>query len=329
MHSNTDQRKGLMITLARKWLSILGQYIYILWFYINRFLVGIMQKRLSSAFAAIYGLIFLEGHTVCKAGWFTWKKYRQNPSVYGLNQWNETNRHHRPVLLLPGAAGSWAYLGDLALALKNAHIPVFTIDLPLGSPTEDMRKKIYDKIEEIRRLYPKPNQAIEIKPNINLMEKPSLYTIQEETPTLRSLHLNNRNPFLRMATIVDDPPLVDLIAHSNGGNIALYSVFTDHCSSIDQQGQLKFRSELQTNPNVGKLITIALPSDQIETEWLREMNKLDDLYNINAKYDALMAYKECSLVKELPSHVQIVDAGHIGIVFDQTMANRLLQILSQ
>ena len=90
-----------------------------------------------------------------------------------------------------------------------------------------------------------------------------------------------------------------------------------------------YRSELQTNPNTGKLITIALPSNQIERECLREMNNLDDLYDINAKYDALMAYKEYSLVKELPSHVQFVDAAHLGIVFDQTMANRILRILSQ
>ena len=335
MQSTNDQKghhpwTSVMSVFLLKWMSIVGQYIYIIWFSIHRVITGVIQQRISLAFGAIYGMIFLEGHTVCKVMWYTWKKYDENPSVYGLNQWNETNCHHRPVLLIHGAAGSWAYLGDLAVALKNARIPVFTIDLGFGLPTDEMRRKINQKIDEIRRLYPKPNQSIEIKPNLSPTEpRPFLYTIQEETPSEKSINFNNINPFCRKITHSNDPPLVDLIAHSNGGNIALYSAFTENCSSIDQQADLKFRSELQANPNIGKIITIALPSNQIETNWLREINKINDLYNINAKYDALMAYKECSLVKELPSHVQYVNAAHIGIVFDPTIPNRILRILFQ
>jgi hypothetical protein len=40
------------------------------------------------------------------------------------------------------------------------------------------------------------------------------------------------------------------------------------------------------------VITIALPSNQTETNWMREINKINDLFNINAKYDALMGYKK-------------------------------------
>jgi len=131
---------------------MMGQNIYVIWFYINKFLIEVMQQHISFALAAIYGMLFLEGHTICKATWYTLKKYRKDPQMYGLNQWNETNYRHRPVLLLYGAVGSWSYLGDLAITLRNANIPMFVIDLGFGLRTEEIRRKIFNKIEEIRRL---------------------------------------------------------------------------------------------------------------------------------------------------------------------------------
>ncbi|CAF2944898.1 unnamed protein product [Rotaria sp. Silwood2] len=86
-------------------------------------------------------------------------------------------------------------------------------------------------------------------------------------------------------------PLVDIVAHSNGGNLALYSTFTQDCSYIDGDGNFKFRSSPQSNPHIGKIITVALPSNQTEVNWMRQINKLDNLFNVNAKFNALMAYK--------------------------------------
>ncbi|CAF2695177.1 unnamed protein product [Rotaria sp. Silwood2] len=92
-------------------------------------------------------MLILEGHTLCKAVWYTLKKYRKDPQVYGLNQWNETHcRRRRPVLLLHGAVGSWSYLGDLAVLLESVHIPVFIINLGFELPTEEIRKQVFKKI---------------------------------------------------------------------------------------------------------------------------------------------------------------------------------------
>ena len=40
-----------------------------------------------------------------------------------------------------------------------------------------------------------------------------------------------------------------------------------------------------------------------------------------------MAYKKCALIEEFPSHVEQVDAGHIGIVFDRSTHDYILQFL--
>jgi hypothetical protein len=313
-----------------RWICVLGQNIYVIWFYINKVLVEAMQQHISFAVGAIYGMLFLEAHTMCKAAWYTFKKYRKDPKVYGLNQWTETNRGHRPVLLLYGAVGSWSYLGDLAVALMNANIPVFVIDLGFGLPTEEMRKKIFNKIEEIRKLYSTLNKKPDDESDATHFERYSLYTTQEGASTVKLLRASHENESTNTTTNSSTSniiPLVDIVAHSNGANVALSSIFTEDCSCIDEQGNLKFRSTLKANPHIGKLITVALPSNQTETNWMREVKKIDDLFNINAKFDALMAYKKCALTEELPSHVDYIDAGHIGIVFNPVTHNRILQYL--
>lgn len=305
-------------------------YIYVIWFHINKFLVLAMQQHISPALGAIYGMLLLEGHTICKAAWYTWNKYRKDPQLYGLNQWNTKNCRNRPVLLLHGAAGSWSYLGDLAVTLKNANIPLFVVDLGMGLPSQEMRRKVFNKIEEIRRLYSIFNQKINGECDDIQFGEQNLNTVSEETSTVKLIRTNRENETVSTTT---DPtnsnaiPLVDIVAHSNGGNVALYSIFTEDCSSINGQGELQFRCTRQANPHIGKVITVALPSDQTETKWMREVKKINDLFNVNAKYDALMAYKKCAMVEEFPSHVEYVDAGHIGIVYNRETSSRILQFL--
>ncbi|CAF3427264.1 unnamed protein product [Rotaria socialis] len=107
----------------------------------------------------------------------------------------------------------------------------------------------------------------------------------------------------------------------------LYSAFTQDCSYIDRESNLKFRSTPEANPLIGKVIAIALPSNLTETNWMREINKLDDLFNVNAKYDAIMDHKKCALAEELPWSVEYIDAGHIGIVFNRSTYSQVLQFL--
>jgi hypothetical protein len=321
---------GFASIFLSRWDLVVGQQIYVIWFYINKFLVEAMQQYISPALGAIFGMLFLEGHTMCIAAWYTLKKYRKDPQVYGLNQWNETNCRYRPVLLLHGAVGSWSYLGDLAVALKNANIPVFVIDLGFGLPTEKMRKKIFNKIKEIRRLYYNFNQKSDDESYSNQIGRQSLCTTQEEMSTVKLIRTSQESETTRVPTNLTNLhniPLVDIVAHSNGGNVALYSTFTENCSYIDGEGNFKFRCEPQANPHIGKVITVALPSNQTETNWMREINKINDLFNVNAKFDALMDYKRCALVEELHSHVEYIDAGHIGIVFKSSTYNRVLQFL--
>jgi hypothetical protein len=306
------------------------QKIYRIWFYINKYLVEAIQRHISPALGAIFGMLFLEAHTICKAAWYTLKKYRKDPKVYGLNQWDVTRCSYRPVLLLHGAVGSWSYLGDLAVGLKKANIPVFVIDFGTGLPTDEMRKKIFNRIEEIRGLYHHSNQKSDAESYARQIERQSLRSTQQKNSTIKLIKTSDDTDASRSAvdsTIPDFIPLVDIIAHSNGGNLGLYSAFTEDCSYIDGEGNLKFRSTPQANPHIGKVITIALPTNKMETNWIHDINKLDDLYNINATFDALMGHKKCALVEEHPSHVQYIDAGHIGIVFNPTTYNRLLQFL--
>lgn len=270
---------------------LLCRLLYFIWYQLNKFVVDILQKHVSFAAGALFGTLVFEGYTIGKAAWYTWAKYRADPSTYGLNQWRTEERDRRPVLLLHGAAGSWSYLGDLAVALRRANVPIFVLNLGMGQVSNEMRKKVYNQIEEIRSSYPRSTT-------------------------------NGQDGGNRL-------PLVDIVAHSNGGNIALDSAFTETCSYIDEQGLLQFRSAPKVNPSVGKIITVALPSNAEETKWIRDAGKTSDLYNINARFDVLMAYKRCALAEERPSQVQSVDAAHIGIVFDHLTVTYILRFLRE
>ena len=89
---------------------------------------------------------------------------------------------------------------------------------------------------------------------------------------------------------------VDLVAHSMGGNLALAAAFTKECSFFDKEGDLQFNQIPSANPNIGKVVALALPSNAAEVSWFQQAGKINDLFNINAKYDALMGHKQCAPV---------------------------------
>jgi esterase/lipase len=263
----------------------LGHGIYLIWFWVNQLLVDIVKRHISPMLSITLGMLLLEGHTLCKAAWYTWKKYRGDPKEYGLDQWQTVDRECRPVLLLHGAVGSWAYLGDLAVALRRANIPVFVINHGFGLPTDETRRRVFENIQAIRNTYKGQNETAS--------------------------------------------PLVDIVAHSNGGNLALDCAFTTECSSIDSTGALKFRDVPQANADIGRIITIALPSNAEEVHQMQQIGKEKDLFNINAKYDALMSHKKCALVGALASHAAEISAAHVGIVFQPTTYEQVIEYLRE
>lgn len=248
--------------------------LYLIWFYIQKCIVDLLKNYVSSTVGLTYGMILLEAHTLCKAAWYTIYKYRRNPLTYGFNT---IHSEHRPVLLLHGAVGSWSYLGDLATSLQQANISVFVLNHGFGLPTDEIRRKVLEKIDEIRRL------------------------------------TNNRSS-------------IDLVAHSNGGNLAFCSAFTEQCSFIDHQGKLQFRDEPKANPFIGKIITVALPTNEKEFELMCRIGKENDLFNINAQYDGLMSHKNCALSQH---YRRDVNAAHVGIVFQKDTHDYIVELLTK
>ena len=256
-----------------KYIDFVGcmqtQIFYESWFYGNRAIVG-MLRHLSPAVGAAWAMVSLEGHTLAKAAWYTWQKYRKVPSEYGLElNFNMGHQGNRPVLLLHGAVGSWNYLGDLATSLQEKGYPVFVLNVGSGMVTDAMRDDVYKKIDQIRENY--------------------FHALGTET-------------------------VVDIVAHSMGGNLAVAAAFAKEGSYIDAKGDLQFETGRvkKATSSVGKVITLAMPSNREEAGWMQEIGKIEDLFNIRAKYDALMGHKECALAE---SHVLNIDAGHVGIVF--------------
>ena len=258
----------------------IGLRIYEVWFSVMKRIVEFFNRQISPALGATFGLIALEGHTLVRAGWHTFKKYRNPAETYGFNSINPNAQiGSRPVLLIHGAAGSWNYMGDLATSLRSRNISVFVIDLGTGQPTDAKRQAILEKITTIQELY----------------------RTQFNTP---------------------DTIPVDLVSHSMGGNVAVASAFSTENSSFNNEGDLTFTSNPIANPNIGKIVTLALPSNATEVNWFRQAAKVDDLFNINAKYDALMGHKRCAVENPVE-----IDAGHIGIVYQAPAQEAVANIL--
>lgn len=108
----------------------------------------------------------------------------------------------------------------------------------------------------------------------------------------------------------EDCPRIDIVGHSLGGHLALYAAFTRQCSFIED-GTLKFTGNPESNPSVGKVITLGMPTNACEIKWIWAAGKKCDIFNIVAKFDAIIGTKECAL---LPSQVMEVDAGHLGLL---------------
>ena len=282
LHSKNES-PGSSSAIHTVLIRSLGHVIYLTWFWVNQFLVNVVKRHLSPMLSVTLGMLLLEGHTLCKAAWYTWKKYCRDPKEYGFDQFETVKHDHRPVLLLHGAVGSWSYLGDLAVALQAANIPVFVINLGFGLPTEKTRRDVFEKIRAIRKFCAREGE--------------------------------------------NGASLVDIVAHSNGGNLALYSAFTSECSFIDEQGEFRFRDVPQANGDIGKIITIALPCNAEEVHQMQQIGKENDLFNINAKYDALMSHKKCALVGALYSHAVEISAGHVGIVFLHSTSEQVIRYL--
>lgn len=125
-------------------------------------------------------------------------------------------------------------------------------------------------------------------------------------------------------------PKVDLVAHSMGAFTALQTAFSEESTSITENDELKLKagSTWTANPQIGKIVTLAMPSDAKEVAYMERIGKVGELFNINAQYDALMGHKRCALVEERSKQAVELDAGHVGIVFKRDTFTQIKQFLS-
>jgi len=253
--------------------------VYEKWFSANKGMIDGLKKMEAPgpALGAIQGMVVLEPHTLVRSAWYEHARFAGDPKSYGFDSLNGTNSTQPPVLLLPGAIGTWHYLGDLARALKRAGIPVFLVDVGAGGPTDEKLKKVREKIGEIRAQYA-------------------------------------------------NPPAVDVVAHSMGANLGVAAAYEEGVF-FDADGNLKFPTSPKANPKVGKVIALANPLAKHEVSSLEQANKIDQAFNILAKYDGIMGDKQPALLDGLAHQVEEIDAGHVGIVFDPQAHQRIISRL--
>lgn len=120
---------------------------------------------------------------------------------------------------------------------------------------------------------------------------------------------------------------VDLVGHSIGSQLAVYSAFTDETVQINEQGELQAREGMKPtiDERIGKIVKIAYPSDQNELHLVQQADKENCLYNINAKYDVLMGHKPCAIKQTY--NVNNYPCGHIGAAYDKQVSARVGHIL--
>lgn len=118
---------------------------------------------------------------------------------------------------------------------------------------------------------------------------------------------------------------VDLIAHSMGASTALAAVLSSE-STVIENGTVCASHEgtLSANANVGKLITLANPSDASDLSLLARASKDSDTFNIIAKYDVLMSHKVPTLNK---SQIIELDSKHVNIVYHKEVVNSICHFL--
>ena len=262
----------------------LSQRVYQAWFGAMNW-CGNRARPVSPALSAVMSMLTLEGHTLARTVWATWVKYRGAPEKFGLDTFRDEDRGHSPVLLLHGAAGSWHYLGDLAMRLQRQGRSVHVLTLGAGGPTEEKRARVLEKVAQIRTAY--------------------------------------------LTRFGEEAPAVDLVAHSMGGNIALHSTFSTETTRVDAKGNLQATAPPTANPHIGKLITVALPTDAKELGWLRTAGKAGQVFNVIAQYDAIMGWKKSAVAEECPLQAETVSAGHVGIVFQEAAADSIRRYLDR
>lgn len=239
--------------------------------------VNLLKKIGFSASGAIVGMLGYEPDTLVYGAKTTYWEFNKAPNQYGFDDLPvEFDHTKRPILLLHGAAGSWNYMGPLALSLKDRGYPVFVINLGLGSPSVVQKEMLFSKIKSIANLYAERNIAFDS---------------------------------------------VDLVAHSMGANIAMAAVLSSDSTIIDK-GTVKASHDgkLSPNPLVGRVVTLANPSEKNDVKLLSRVSKEADIYNVVASYDVIMSHKVRALEK---NHIIELDSKHVNIVYHKDIAESI------
>jgi len=204
--------------------------------------------------------------------------YRKDPVEYGFNTIKAEHHGKNPVLLLPGRFSSWQALGDLASSLKEAGVPVFVMNL---------------------------------SDNAGLPTERDRLDILDKIDTIRAQYLNMFH---------EEAPVTHLVGHSRGGEMAFDAAFTVDCSFIDDKtGDLQFYDDKmpECNPLIGRVVTLGMPTNDKELMWAEQAQKAHDLFNIVAKYDAIVTGSSALADSHL-LQVFVVDKGHLGIIDSDT-----------
>lgn len=263
-----------------------------LYFRFNKWVI----KKAEACGMRIMGLVistlFLEGISSFKAT-IRRIQYRKDPIYYGFNQIKPEHVGKSPIIILHGIMGKWTDLAPLAKKFKEKNIPVFALNLlNPNMPNEIDRQRIHDEAKRIQDLYRK------VFPG-------------KETP------------------------LIDLVGHSNGGAMAVTAIFTSESTMIKnliekRDWRICGRGDKEPEKNlvIGRVFSLAQPTPPQVIRAAEKIGKVQDLYNINAKYDAIVGEEECGLSQVMPSHVVEMNTGHLGILNVNTAEQvvRFLQV---
>lgn len=216
--------------------------------------------------------------------------FRKDPAEYGFNQLKPEHQGKQAVVMLHGRMGRWQDLANIGATILKAGTPVFMMSLEDSSKiNENDRTRINNKLKEIQALY--------------------------------------------TSTFKIAPPQVNLVGHSMGGEMSILTALSEESVSIEnikefpyQELQEKEGLQAKANPLVGKVITIGMPMDNKEVALYKTAKKLNDTYNLVAKYEHIVR-KESALQTELPDHVIEMNNTHLGMLNTET-SQRIISILA-
>ncbi len=278
---------------SAKSVTTLSEKVYTIYFQAVKNFIDLTTRMHARPFGLVAGTLLLEFAPAMKS---TIRRlcYHKEPTHYGFNQFTPEHQGKSPAILLHGRMGKWQDVAALAEELKKAHIPVFLLNVKRSECiSEQERTNINNEITRIQNLY--------------------------------------------TATFQEQAPAVDLIGHSFGGDLSFSTSFSIDSTTIDDsQPEILRRDRFQimegknptANPLVGKVITIGMPSDAKEVAWAKAAGTAHQLYNVVAKYDAIVRDKVSALGDEFPQNVLEVNAGHLGIL-NTTTYKHIVKWLSQ